>query len=497
MNVVLPAFQALQGEIKKAGSFQNLIHKSLTTADDSAGVLIHRIVDQELMTRLVMRFPELSMWLEHSERYARMKGGKYERKFRTEGGDPGSAMGETADIRFSSPAFEDETWRPTIIGRGDEVSFKAQDEITDWRVLNESIKAVIEDLGHDLLFYLFRGNKAANPFEMDGINYWVGKTSSDPANIPNRLNVMDPTNGQARPITDYTNFVHEVLDHMIDTSNNLGGMEHARFFRMSSELISAISADLSANRLHDIRFGYIKTGFGFRVLSYRGIPFIETFGVGGTMGRSVESLSAQAGPTTGGSFGVGNHYFAIAAESWHGESVRSPIQSVNFGSGTENIVELLPPNEETRYTGNEKQKRAIKYRIYYSATPNPQDLRLVDEQSAFNYASDGTIGNRKSVISVLSPNPTAAVSHLRNDRPLYFSANGAAPEELQLVDIDPEGVGNLRWSNAKGSQQKGLIDLIPLDRGKKLVDRFGAYAFPVNVISRETSTVIVRGLAAR
>jgi len=242
------------------------------------------------------------------------------------------------------------------------------------------------------------GNSTADAYQFDGFDTSIS------------TNVYD-ING---PIS------LQVLDDMIDNSDEHGGANHERMFVIGSKLRSTL-ARILRDRFHQIELTTVREGL--TVPSYRGVPLMISTGV---KAASVMS-TVTATPAAGGSLS-GTVYHTVAPITVDGEQEAAAVVSASYGGG--NGTAGL---SWTAFTG------AFLYKIFRgtSATSTGQIAVI----AAITYDGNGS--------------PTGATTSYNDNGSLTPSTTrfplGANQQVIFLIDRDPDDAAEVRYLSERDS----------------------------------------------
>ena len=436
---------------KYAAQNQTLLQKALTTATGVGEGLIPENLEQIVTNTIIRLSPELAM-IEQKK----ISGKIHEYNRLTALPAIGGAMGESATTATTQSATARANVTLKIIRRKGAVTNFMQD------TSEENIDAAAYEMEnhltahvYDLVNYLYYGNETANRYEFSGLDYYIGRNdgTTTPVNRTNQIQFgVTPAN-------------LKMLDDMIDESNSHGARAHRRAFVMSPQMLSLVSRLLTNVRLNQDNVGQglsiVEIPGGWRLMSYRGIPIIETSSM-----RNTDTMSAVT-PTTntaGGTIADDTYYFKIAKITQKGESLAIAATQV-AGGGDNSIITLTWVDNADAY----------RYKIYCGTVFNSEVL--VSEVSANIYDATGTVGVRATTVTFSTTpstvNPTISApagmllaisgatqipTQMRSDIAYEQAAGHSVPETIVLWDLDPiQGLGKVPYTNSAGSQFNGLV----------------------------------------
>jgi hypothetical protein len=441
---------------------KSIIRKALDSSTNVGEALIPEYLEDVITNTVVRLSPELAMIV---SKYDPQKFHEFNRL--TSLPAAGGAMGEGATTPTRNATYARDSVQLKIIRRKGSVTNFLQDTSQNYI---DAAAAEMEShlLAHtfDLATYILYGNKAADSYTHDGLDFLI------------QTNRVNEAVGGAVPTS------LSFLDDMIDENLERQGVNHNKAFVMSARMLSKISALLTNVRLNQGLTGngltQVDVNGGWRLNAYRDIPIIVSSACRpkATMGTVTASSSGSGSAITDDTY-----YFRVSYVDYNGESLASAEVSEGPTSNVDEI-EL----SWTAVTG------ALYYKIYAGTATGV--LYLVDIISAFTYDSNGTI-NGTVTTHTFTADPaadtTTVPTALQEDVPLV-ATGGIAPEIVFMWDLDEyQGLGKYPYTNSGGSRFNGLVTVTPLaitdDFLPFMIKTYGALC-----PSYEATSMIHRGL---
>lgn len=441
---------------------RSLIRKAFTSASGVGQPLIPEHLEDVVTNTLVRLVPELAvpvMKFDHQ---------KFHEFIRlTTLPTAGAAMGENSVTPTRNSTTERASVELKILKRKGAVTGFLQDaaaNFTDAQAFE--MEAHLQSFGNDLRTYMLFGNKAADVYTFDGLDFFTRtfRTNQVPAGVvPTSL---------------------APLDTVIDSNSRKQGANHRKAFIMSPEMLSLFSrlyTQVRDNRGAIRGTNVVEIDGGWRLQTYRDIPILES-----TATRPITQMgtvtAAHAG--SGGPITDDEYFFQIAAITWDGEQRASAeISETSTGTGADTLTLSFAAVEG-----------ALFYKIYVGLATGV--VFLTDIVSAFTYDGDGTItGDVTSIVFTADPdtvNAAAVPTELQADVPL----GGTALNPMEYIffwDLDEfQGMGKLAYTNSAGSRFNGLVTVEPL---AKTDDNqpFLVKSYPALIDAFEATSGILRG----
>lgn len=405
-----------------------LIQKALSTATGSGGALIPEHLEDVITNTAVRLVPELAIPV------LRFDNQKYH-EFNKLNTLPtaGSAMGESSTTPIRNSGYSRDSVELKIMKRKGTVTGFLKDTSANYiDAIAAEMENHVQSFGNDIRTYFLFGNKGADQYTFDGIDYYVAS---------NRVQLS----GASQVLSDL-----KPIDAIIDKNTRYQGKPHRKVFLTSPEMLSAISR-LWTN-VRDVRDASrgtkaIQIDGGYRLETYRGIPFLETTGTRPTSAMGTVTLGAAG---TGSGLTPDEYWIRIAPVTWDGEQ---------GASASNNSITIT--NEDSITASFTAISNALYYKVYVGLSDGTEVL--VKIVSAFTYDSDGTpTGVVSSVVFTVDPttvDTNSVPTHMQADIPLELDAGNGEPNEYFILwDLDEyQGLGKVAYTNEAGSRFKGLI----------------------------------------
>lgn len=475
MNPLIHAYNTLT----QSGAGMSQIQKALTTATNVGEGLIPESLEQMITDTVIRLSPELALMQPVSIESDAHKYNKL-----TARPARGGAMGENATTPVTNSTLSRQTLDLKIIRRKGKVTNFLRDASRGYidaaaYEMENHIQAIVLDM----IYYIYYGNK--NYTDALEFNGWEQEMTSY-RTVEAAATGTTPTN-------------LNILDEMIDKSTRAGGARHRRAFSMSPEMLSRFSQLLTNVRLNQpISVGgltQVEVGGGWRLNAYRAIPIIES-----TSLRPVETFTPTitlAGINTGGSLSNGTYYLYMSPVTNEGEQLASAEQTITLSGGT--ATQRIRISLNAAHTDASSVANAYSYRIYVGTTTGAGNCTLKKIVSAFVYDGTGTPngdnGTGTNYIYIDSTTAeSSAPTQMRTDLPKVANTNGAPPEDIVLIDLDPiQGLGKLPYTNTAGSRFNGLVTIEELAKTDDFI-QFLVKSYCAMCPSFEKTSVWHRGL---
>jgi hypothetical protein len=447
------------------------LQKALTSGNTSGGALVPQDLEK-IITNTVQRLtPEINII-----KPTKVESKTHEFNKLLSLGQIGAPVGENAVTHTRSSNFQRASVNLKIIRRKGAVTSFLQDSSEsayDAKAIEfeNSLRAHSLDLINSIVF----GNANANSYDFDG---WYTLIET------NILNGFTGGNPSTPPGTDL-----KFLDDMIDASNRNGGLGHERYFVMTPEMLSLVSRRLTNVTQFQNRPGALATteiSGGWRLLTYRDIPILESTLMGGkgvTTSDSVGTVVAGSPSNTGGNLSNGTYYGRLVAITQFGETIPSPQFTITLFVGTSTQKFTISWTDVPN---------AYYYKLYLGNSPTSVTLKRIF--SAFTYDAAGTIAGRVTSFEVTSLTAGAEVPTNKQNEIPALQVSGVNAENILLIDTHKyEGLGKFAYVHSTGNRVDGLISIQPLaqtdDKEEFLVKTYGAI-----VPAYEKTSVWYRGL---
>lgn len=439
---------------------RSLIRKAFTSASGVGQPLIPEHLENVVTNTLVRLVPELAvpvMKFDHQ---------KFHEFIRlTALPTAGAAMGENSVTPTRNSTTERASVELKILKRKGAVTGFLQDaaaNFTDAQAFE--MEAHLQSFGNDLRTYMLFGNKAADVYAFDGLDFFVRtyRTNQVAAGVvPTSL---------------------APLDAVIDNNARKQGSNHRKAFIMSPEMLSLFSrlyTQVRDNRGAIRGTNVVEIDGGWRLQTYRDIPILES-----TATRPVSQMGTITPSAAGSGSAISDdeYFFQIAAVTWDGEQRASAE------------VSQVTSSHDTVTLSFTAVEGALFYKIYVGLATGV--VTLTDIVSAFTYDGDGTItASVTSIVFTADPDTvdaTAVPTELQSDVPLNGTANNPN-EYIFFWDLDEfQGMGKLAYTNSAGSRFNGLVTVEPL---AKTDDNqpFLVKSYPALIDAFEATSGILRG----